>query len=1337
MSVDLRPKEIPEERKQLVERARESWIRRLIDKSRRNHLLYFKLFKTSSLDLTNADPTALQKFLAGGAVCLDEFFPDDDLPRVFSIVKEIRRRSIANYEERGLETLYVAAGLASWPSADGGTPVEAPIILLPVKIEQKGRDARSTYLTFEGEPQLNLVLARVLEDDFSISLDEDQILPANSEAKLDLNQVCSEVRALVDGKVAGFRVSTPIVLGIYLFQKMAMVKDLQSQFDTLAHSDIIAAIAGEMEAQKAIGTLTRDVDPRTFDARHPQEEFLILDADSSQQRAVHAILEGQNGLVQGPPGTGKSQTIANIISTMVAQGKKVLFVSEKRAALEVVLQRLSNCGLAELALDLHGTESKQQKIVEQIAKSLDSIRTSVNIDYTERYERLSELRKRLNGHSDEVNVSQPPSQLSVFDLQGNILRCHDEARIEARWKGQELRNLTPESVKVIKDLLREAEGFEHEMLRNSPAAWNGAAIPNGKAAEGAIEEATKLAKELLPKATKEIRDMVAGIGLRAPSTVREAQIQLELLSNASTILDRYKRELFDLDLRKLKEVLAPLESIQKYIWAYVSDKHFRSALRSIRSVQHKKALVTKGLLSELDKAISCKTHWIEFASAKGKPLKYPGLRTLGASMTTLIQALTGFRRFFPTREILQVTFDDLGKWLIALSSDRMTPFRIVKLHGIEEALAAKGVQNVLTEIKSKLIPAQYWQEALEFAWWSSCLEEILSRNTDMAGFNGGSHGNFVSEFSALDAERLKINVKVLKNLHARKCIDAMNRFPQQASYVRHEAAKKRGHKPLRRIMSEAPDVLLSLFPCWMASPLSISQVVKADRQLFDLVVFDEASQVLPEDAIPAIMRAKQVIVAGDTQQLPPTTFFASSEEDDDAEENYSMTQGVESILDALSSFLPSWWLEWHYRSKDESLIAFSNKHVYGDRLISFPSSIQRDAIYHVTVDPVIQSDIETESSAAEVKRVVDLILQHAEANPKETLGVIALGIKHANRIEAALEQALTLRRDLDTFFDQHSTERFFVKNLERVQGDERDAIILSIGYGKDRSGKLLYRFGPLLYQGGERRLNVAITRARERLTIVSSFSHTDMDPGKCKSRGLWLLREYLQYASHHGRHLSDSGTSPTPLSQFELDVFETLKHRGINLIPQYGVSRYRIDFGVLHPQEEGRFIMALECDGASYHSSPTAMERDRLRQSHLESLGWRFHRIWSSDWFYRKTDEVQRFMDAYTKAIQSPETTKRQISDSDGKGSDLQTTAATLMQRRSPRPFFPHGLPIGAYSTQQIADLIKWIVSDGQLRTDDEIVNQVVEEMGFSRRGKNIVAEIEYAISVLKKKGTL
>ena len=1330
-------KKTSEEREQLVERARQGWIRRLIDKSRRNHLLYFKLFKTSSLDLTQADPGALLDLLAGKTVCLDEFFPDDDLQRVFSIVKEIKRRSIANFEERGLETLYIAAGLATWPSADGGTPIESPIVLLPVKIDQKGRDVHSTYIAIEGEPQLNLVLARVLEDDFSISLDEDQLLPANGESTFDISQICSSVKELVGGKIAGFEVSTPIVLGVYLFQKMAMVKDLLSQFLSLTQNDIIAAIAGDVQTQKSLSTQSQEQEPRHFDDQHPRQELLILDADSSQQRAVNSILGGQNGVVQGPPGTGKSQTIANLISTSVAQGKKILFVSEKRAALEVVLQRLRNCGLGELALDLHGTESKQQKIVEQIAKSFDSIRTSVNIDYSDKYERLLELRKRLNKHAAEVNDFQLPSQLSVITLQGNILRCSEQARIEVRWKGKELRNLTHETVRVVMDLFKEAEGFEHEMLRNSPSPWNGAAIPTGNAAQTALDEASRLSKETLPKALVAINEMVAKIGFRTPLTVTEAQIQLELLNTAANILDTYRREFFDIDLQNLKEVLSPLVSIHKCIWAYAANAHFRSAVMTVRSVQHKKSFVGKGFLKGLDRAISCKTRWSEYAQTKGKPIKYAGLRLFGATFTTLHQSLTGFHRFFPARDTLRLSFDELGKWLTALSSDRITPFRLVKLHGIEEALATKGVQNVLTEIKSKAIPAKYWQECFEYAWWSSCLEETLSRNPEMAGFNGASHGKFVDEFATLDAERLKLNVKVLKNLHARKCIDAMNRFPQQASFVRHEAAKKRGHKPLRRIMNEAPDVLLSLFPCWMASPLSISQVVKADKQLFDLVVFDEASQVLPEDAIPAIMRAKQVVVAGDTQQLPPTTFFAASEEDEDAEENYSLTQGVESILDTLSSFLPSWWLEWHYRSKDESLIAFSNRHIYGDRLISFPNPLQQDVIHHEHVDSVVQSDIETESSASEVKRVVELIVRHAEENPDETLGVIALGIKHANRIEAALDQTLALRRDLDEFFDQQSTERFFVKNLERVQGDGRDAIILSVGYGKDRSGKLLYRFGPLLYEGGERRLNVAITRARKRLTIVSSFEHTDMDPAKCKSRGMWLLREYLQYAAHNGHHLSDSGPSDTPLNQFELDVYETLKQKGVSLIPQYGVSRYRIDFAVTHPQQAGRFIMALECDGASYHSSPTAMERDRLRQSHLEALGWRFHRIWSSDWFYRKPNEVQRFMEVYAKAKESRESPKAQKSDYNGKGGDVQTTTPTNLRKRISRPYVPQGMPIGVYSTRQIADLIKWIMSDGQLRTDEEIIDEAVKEMGFARRGKNIVAELTYVISGLRKEGKL
>ncbi|MGH7879714.1 MAG: AAA domain-containing protein, partial [Candidatus Binataceae bacterium] len=458
----------------------------------------------------------------------------------------------------------------------------------------------------------------------------------------------------------------------------------------------------------------------------------------------------------------------------------------------------------------------------------------------------------------------------------------------------------------------------------------------------------------------------------------------------------------------------------------------------------------------------------------------------------------------------------------------------------------------------------------------------------------------------------------------------MNAHQDQEALIRREAAKKTKHLPFRKLLAQAPDVLTALRPCWFASPLSVSELMPAARKYFDVVLFDEASQVLPEDAVPALLRASTAVVAGDQNQLPPTTFFDVSGDDDEEAESASAVEGYESLLDQMIGLIRKpWSLDWHYRSLDESLIAFSNRHIYGDRLVTFPGAGGPPALSHVVVPFIPEQDGQEESSGAEVSRVVELVLKHATERPDETLGVIAMGIKHARRVEAAVDLALISRPDLEAFFAEDKNERFFVKNLERVQGDERDAIILTIGYGKDRSGRLSHHFGPLNAKGGERRLNVAITRARRRMTVVSAFDHRDLDPSRTKSRGSELLRLYLEYAASGGKRFGDDGQLAFPENSFEADVQNALQAKGLDLIPQYGVSNYRIDFVAKHPKRPGRLVLAIECDGASYHSAYTARDRDRLRQQHLEALGWRFHRIWSTEWFMHRDQEIARAVAAY------------------------------------------------------------------------------------------------------------
>jgi very-short-patch-repair endonuclease len=370
-----------------------------------------------------------------------------------------------------------------------------------------------------------------------------------------------------------------------------------------------------------------------------------------------------------------------------------------------------------------------------------------------------------------------------------------------------------------------------------------------------------------------------------------------------------------------------------------------------------------------------------------------------------------------------------------------------------------------------------------------------------------------------------------------------------------------------------------------------------------------------------------------------------------------------------------------------------------------------------------------------VQRVVELVVEHARTRPNETLGVIAMGMTHAKRIEMEFERVRQLFPELDGFFAQNRSERFFIKNLERVQGDERDAIILSVGYGKNEAGKLVYRFGPLNQDGGERRLNVAITRARRRMTVVSSFSHHDVDPTYPRE-GVKHLRNYLEYAATGGKSFGlTGGAESVPLNEFEQAIHDELTRRGLRLLSQVGSSNYRIDLVAVHPEKPGRFVLAIECDGASYHSAPSARDRDRLRQQQLEAIGWKFCRIWSTDWFLRREEEVQRVLAAFEKA-------RRQVDAEDAGREGMMVNADRLTiapptvsqspAQRGPMPRLSGRPNISNYAIGELVTMVRWVASDGRLRTDEELLAETVEALGFARRGSRIVERVSDAIRLLK-----
>jgi very-short-patch-repair endonuclease len=669
--------------------------------------------------------------------------------------------------------------------------------------------------------------------------------------------------------------------------------------------------------------------------------------------------------------------------------------------------------------------------------------------------------------------------------------------------------------------------------------------------------------------------------------------------------------------------------------------------------------------------------------------------------------------------------------LAELEATHRSARRIPAIRKAEADLKTLGYGMLLDELKRTSIGADHWPELAESAWLRSYLEKAKA-DPILGAFSRESFEKMRTEFQGLDAKLIASARTIVRRGAAQAYLKARNEKSDQALIFRGEIHKKARNMPVRKLVEKTGDVMMALCPCWMASPLSVSQLLPG-KAIFDVVIFDEASQVMPEDSIPSIARGKRTIVAGDQKQLPPTNFFASGApdpEDEEEEQDPELVQiamaGMESILDVMQTYCSPNSLNVHYRSLDESLIRFSNHEFYHDRLVTFPGAgILQGGLTHVLVESP-HVDGEELSSSAEIRRVADLVVEHAESRSDETLGVIALGLKHARRLEAEILRRRKERPDLDEFFANDDIDKaFFVKNLERVQGDERDAIILSFGYAKDAVGNLKNKLGPLNFERGERRLNVAVTRSKTRMIVASTFTEHDMDSKRFSSEGAQTLCRYLAFARTSGSRLDDTAAGDAEVNDFERDVMETLEAKGMLIVPQLGVTRYRIDLAVVDPRHPNRYVLAIECDGAPYHSSATARDRDRLRQRHLESRGWRFHRIWSLDWYEDRVGEIDRAMTAYAAALATGDSSSSTIVAAPVDGAP----ANGYVRQRSPKPRIGSYRFITSYGESEIQKILDWIASDGILRSDDEMLAEAVPALGFLRRGKLIDERLRISIA--------
>jgi len=528
-----------------------------------------------------------------------------------------------------------------------------------------------------------------------------------------------------------------------------------------------------------------------------------------------------------------------------------------------------------------------------------------------------------------------------------------------------------------------------------------------------------------------------------------------------------------------------------------------------------------------------------------------------------------------------------------------------------------GVEPLVAAIEAGVLAGAQILPAFEYAYAKWTADEIVNGDETLSSFLAEHHEAAIEAFCAADARVAALSRQIVL-ARIGGAVPGMTSFgadPEWGTLAR-EAAKRARHLPLRQLFGKIPNVLTRLTPCVMMSPLSIAHYLPPDSRPFDVVIFDEASQVAVWDAIGAMARGRQVIVVGDPEQLPPTNVGQRGDADDDDD---AVLQSQQSILDeCVACNLPRVRLTWHYRSRHESLIAFSNARYYRGELVTFPSPVTKDtALRFMPVSDGLYERGKGRVNRPEAMAVVAEVVSRLRSS-RDSIGVVTFNAEQQKLIEDLLDQERAADPSLDRFWQKLETpEPVFVKNLENVQGDEREVIVFSCAVGADATGRVTAQISSLNGDGGHRRLNVAITRARREMIVFSSMNPEQIDLGRSIARGIVDFKHFLEFAKNGPRAIAEAfaPTGRAAESPFEDAVKRALEDKGWVVHPQVGVSNFRVDFGIVHPDKAGVYLAGVEADGAQFHRSATARDRDKLRQAALETLGWRILRIWSTEWW--------------------------------------------------------------------------------------------------------------------------
>ncbi|MDO4628825.1 MAG: DUF3320 domain-containing protein [Planctomycetia bacterium] len=1248
-------------------------------------------------------------------------------------LKEMYRSAKVALEENGANALYLSLGLLRWYETERSSKERyAPLVMIPVEIIRKSANQGYVIRLREDEPQMNITLLEKLTQDFKITVPGLDPLPRD-EHGIATRHIFTTLREAIMGQKR-WEVLESAYLGIFSFSQFVMWNDLRNRSEELAQNKIVRSLMD--------GKLSWDAKEMSLERTGLKNNTLLpLPTDASQQFAVESAANGESFVLHGPPGTGKSQTITTMIANSLAQGKTVLFVAEKMAALQVVEKRLDKLGIGSFCLELHSNKSTKRGVLEQLQKAMEVTKTRSPEEFALKSQEITQLRAELDGYAEALHRTQKCG-LTLFQLV-NVYEENSNALEHAsvtlplsfRFSSDYVNALTPEMLRVeiqqVTQLISAAKAVGHPA--NHPLKEVGSTVYSQKFKfdllpildeyEVELARFSKIATQFatetglkIPTTEKDFRNLVAvaqeilvWADLPKVWATRDDLAQYSVLLKSGVvqfIQNRKKAEELRVKLSEFWQdsffeldgtTLATEYKIASAKWFIFRMMHLRNLTKQLQS--HMKTPVNSTLmgthliyLRDYQKRMSASADFLKKMENGHGSMNYSTAADVDRLLNQCILASESVARLqrLPNSEYIRKTLCGETKFQASVQKllEAWEKF-VEKEKPITELLKPKmdaekpWVENCTSfcgsvrENRHMLREWTVWNEVAEtvqktelaqiVSLYESEIEHdqilpayrkavsqvliinLVDSESVLARFSGMQFNDKIAQFKRLDAEFMELTQEEIYYTLAAKIPNFTVEAAKSSELGILQRAIHSGGRgvSIRRLFEQIPNLLPRLCPCMLMSPISAAQYLDPKRAPFDVVIFDEASQLPTSKAVGALARGRDAVIVGDPKQMPPTSFFSASSMDED---NYEI-EDLESILDdCLALNLPETHLLWHYRSRHESLIAFSNHKFYENRLLTFPSVNDRES--KVTFVPVKgtfdrgktrQNRAEAEAIVAELKRRC-----HDPKLAEKSVGVVTFNINQQGLIDDLLLEACKTDSELENWV-RNAEEPLFIKNLENVQGDERDVILFSIGYGPDAEGKVFMNFGPLNRDGGWRRLNVAISRSRHEMMVFSTLQPEQINLSRTSSEGVTALKAFLEYASGMPLAMSESDTQLRLkwCNGIITEICERLHAAGYQTAQRVGHSAYRLDIGVVDPADKNRYLLGILLDGPCYGETKNTRDRELAQIQVLEGLGWAIHRVWTLDWLEKSETEIERILAKLEELKNSPRT---DVSENSGSG---------------------------------------------------------------------------------------